>query len=82
MTNLILTDDQAQKSIIGFKGGDTSKLICEAEYKARQTGYEMTVVRTTNGLAVFSDYQLQVAKDIIQEVIYKATSGFIYPMEA
>ena len=79
MRHMTITEEQGFHSIIDFKARTGVSIeIDRAIQMSEQSGGNMTVVKTSLGLEVFSDYQMQVAKEIILEAIYSANGGFIY----
>ena len=57
---------------------EVSAAIAEADKKATDINV-LTVVRTkSNGVCIFGEFQLRVAKDEIVEVVYNTKAGFIY----
>lgn len=80
MTNFSITEAQVATS---FAGARPQTLISVAINKATEIAGKglcnMTVVRTkNNGVEIFSEYQMNVAKDEINEVVYSTDYGFIF----
>jgi len=76
----LLTETQAMSSMAGVHiETDTSRVILEADKMAEASGNNMTVVRSkVSGLCVFSEFQVQVRKDEIEECLYSTDHGFTY----
>lgn len=84
MTNFSITEAQVLTS---FSGARPQTLISIAINKAIEIAEKglcnMTVVRTkNNGVEIFSEYQMNVAKDEIVEAVYSTDNGFIFSVAA
>jgi len=79
MTAFTMTEDQVQQSVAGAQVSTALSIaITEAE-RMSAGGANRTVVRTkNNGLCVYNDFQLRVAKDEIIERVYDTDGGFIF----
>lgn len=83
MRHMSITEEQGFRSIKGFQASTSiSKEIERAIQMSEKSGANMTVVKTSSGLEVFTDYQMQVAKEIISQAIYTANGGFILHLVA
>jgi len=84
MTHYELTEKQVAQPVTDTHVSTVvSKAIEEADRMAGYGGSTMTVVNTkNNGICIYNEFQMTIAKDEITEEIYCTDGGFLFRVAA